>query len=110
MRLVSGEREVTDVSLPGWTFSSQGVLHDGPDATLASAPGGSDSIRSASVLGPDFRKSMLGSDDEHPARMKPHANKAATRPMMKIPQTAAPAASRWTIRNRSNPTTEITSA
>jgi hypothetical protein len=85
---------------------------------LASAPGGSDSIRSASVLGPDFRKSKLGSDDEHPVRMKPHAKKAATRPMMKSPQQRPPPhpARRYAIGrtqsvepNRSNLMTEITS-
>jgi hypothetical protein len=45
----------------------------------ASAPGGSDSIRSTSVLGLDLKKSKLGMDIEQAARAKPHPTAATNR-------------------------------
>src|SRR4029453_16494787 len=61
------------------TVSSHGVRQVWPWVVLASAPGGSDSIRKVSVAGADLKKSRLGIDAEHAARVKPHATKAMTR-------------------------------
>jgi len=68
-------------SPPVWTASSQGVRQLCPWDVFASAPGGSDSTRSASVVGDDFRKFRLVrlDMDEHAATVKPHAITAMTR-------------------------------
>jgi hypothetical protein len=74
---------VTETSPLAWTASSQGVRQLCPDDVLASAPGGSDSIRSASDDGADFMKFRLDMDmEEHAARVKPHAMMAMTRLMI----------------------------
>ena len=70
---------VTANSLSVGTVSSQGVRQVCPWEVRASAPGGSDSIRSTSVLGVDLKKSKLGIDIEHAARAKPHPTAAITR-------------------------------
>jgi hypothetical protein len=57
---------------------------------LASAPGGSDSIRSVSVGGDELRKFKLGNDAEHATKVKPHATRAMTRLMIGSPTQAAP--------------------
>lgn len=77
--------KVTENSLPGWTGSSHGVRQFCPSEVFASAPGGSDSIRSASVCGEEPRKFRLGIDVEHAARVKPHAMTAMTRLMIGSP-------------------------
>jgi hypothetical protein len=73
---------VTDISPPAWTVSSQGVRQLCPWTLRASAPGGSDSIRTMSVGGDDFKKSRLGMEAEHAATVKPHATTAMTRLMI----------------------------
>jgi hypothetical protein len=52
------------------------VRQDWPWVDFASAPGGWDSTRKTFVSGDDLKKSVLGSDDEHAASVKLHANKA----------------------------------
>jgi hypothetical protein len=49
---------------------------------LTSAPGGSDSNRTASVGGEELKKFRLGIDAEHAATVKPHATTAMTRLMI----------------------------
>jgi len=73
---------VTETSPLAWTASSHGVRQLCPDDVLASAPGGSDSIRSASDDGVDFMKFRLEDMEEHAARVKPHAMMAMTRLMI----------------------------
>jgi hypothetical protein len=76
---------ITESSLPVWTTTSQGVRQLWPWDVFASAPGGSDSIRSASDVGDGLRKlmlgmlGMLGIQEEHAASEKPHAMTAMTR-------------------------------
>jgi hypothetical protein len=45
---------------------------------LTSAPGGADSNRNAALGGDDLRKSRLGIDAEHAAKVKPHATTKIT--------------------------------
>jgi hypothetical protein len=63
-------------------MTSQGVRQLCPEDIFASAPGGSDSILSASFGGDDFMKLKLGRDAEHAAKLKPHATTAMTRRMI----------------------------
>ena len=77
---------MTDYSPPPCTVSSLGVRLVWRCEVLASAPGGSDSIRRVSVAGDDLKKSMLGKEAEHAARVKPHATKAMTRLMVRSHQ------------------------
>jgi hypothetical protein len=65
-------------SSPADTVSSHGVRQLWPCVVCASAPGGSDSIRNTSVED-DLKKSKLGIDIEHAARVKPHARMAMIR-------------------------------
>jgi hypothetical protein len=73
-------------ALPGGTVSSQGVRQDCPSEVFASAPGGSDSILSASAGGAERMKLKPGSAEEHAATVKPHARTAMTRLMVTDPE------------------------
>jgi len=55
--------------------------------TFTSAPGGSDSNRSAAVVGDDLRKSRPGIEDEHAATIKLHAKTPMTLLMSKSHRT-----------------------
>ena len=70
------------VSAPAGTVSSQGVRQLWPSVVRASAPGGSDSIRSVSAAGADLKNSRLGIDIAQPATVRPHATTAITRLMV----------------------------
>jgi hypothetical protein len=48
------------------------------ELTWRVAPAGTDSSRNAAVGGDDLRKSRLGIDAEHEAKVKPHAMTAMT--------------------------------
>ena len=61
------------------TVSEQGVLHVAPVESLASAPGGLDSIDSDAVVGLEEKKSMLGIENEQAASVNP----VATTPTMR---------------------------
>jgi hypothetical protein len=61
------------------TVSEHGVLHVAPVESLASAPGGFDSIDSEAVVGLDEKKSMLGIENEQAASVNP----VATTPTMR---------------------------
>src|SRR5262249_59813002 len=80
-----------EMSSAAATESSQGVRQLWPDAVLASAPGGSDSIRNACGAGDDLKKFMSGSekesgsDTEHAAKLTPHATTAIIRIMIRSP-------------------------
>jgi hypothetical protein len=65
--------------------SSQGVRHDCPSVVFASAPDGSDSIRSASAGGAERTKLSPGSAVEHAATLEPNARTAMTRFIVGFP-------------------------
>jgi hypothetical protein len=62
---------VTKISRPEGIANSHGVWQVGPSELLASAPGGSDSIRTCS--GEGERNPKLGIETEHAVRANPHA-------------------------------------
>src|SRR6185436_4343814 len=69
---------------------AQGVRQAGPKEDLASAPGGSDSIRSAAGSGgggaePPKIFPQFGADPEHAARVRPHATTYTTL-LMAVPR------------------------
>src|SRR5262245_53250523 len=74
-------------SLKG-TPSVHGVRQDAPAAVLASAPGGSDSMRTLSTAGVGLNVGNAGisivgiHDAEHPDTKTPHTAKAMTRLMV----------------------------
>jgi hypothetical protein len=67
---------------PPCTVSSQGVRQDCPSVVFASAPDGSDSIRSASGGGAERTKLNPGSAVEHAATLEPNARTAMARFML----------------------------
>src|SRR5262249_9032431 len=82
---------VTENSPAACTPSSQGVRQLCPSDVLASAPGGSDSIRSESDDGAGLRKLRLDMVAEHAAKGKPHAAMAMTLRMIGPPPLWRPA-------------------
>ncbi len=74
---------VLERSLPDFNVNSQGVRQLCPSEVFTSAPGGSDSNRTASVGGEEEPKFKLGMVAEHAASEKPHAKTAMTRLMSK---------------------------
>ena len=62
---------MTENSFASGTVTAQGVRQVPPVESLASAPGGLDSIDNDAVVGLDEKKSMLGIANEQAARLRP---------------------------------------